>query len=97
MKNKRKKKHLPIKLAVIILAGAFICFSVYQFCNQRTILASQEQKMEEQRQQQQALQEELESINKLKEYVKSPEYAEQYLREKLGMVKEGEIIFNTKK
>lgn len=53
--------------------------------------------MEEQRQQQQALQEELESINKLKEYVKSPEYAEQYLREKLGMVKEGEIIFNTKK
>lgn len=95
MKNERKKKHMPLKIMVTAFAFAFICFAVYQFFNQRSILSDQQKRIEQLQEQQQALNEELESINRLKEYVNSPAYAEQYLREKLGMIKEGEIIFNT--
>ena len=95
MKNKGKKKHLPLKILVTAFAAAFICFSVYQYFNQRAILSNQQERLEQLQQQQQALDEELESINRLKEYVNSEAYAEQYLREKFGMIKEGEIIINT--
>ena len=85
MKNKGKKKHLPLKLLVTALAAAFICFAVYQFCNQRAILANQQENLED----------ELERINRLKLNADTLAYAEQYLREKLGMIKEGEILFTT--
>ena len=55
MKNKGKKKHLPLKLLVTALAAAFICFAVYQFCNQRAILANQQERMEQLQQQQQRI------------------------------------------
>ena len=95
MKNKGKKKHLPLKLLVTALAAAFICCAVYRFCNQRAILANQQERMEQLQQQQQNLEDELERINRLKLNADTLAYAEQYLREKLGMIKEGEILFTT--
>ena len=93
--EKREKKHTLLKLTAIIFSLAFICYAAYQYYNQQQILSRQEERLQQLTQQKQALDDQLESINKLIDNADSPAYAEQYLRDKLGMIKDGEIIFDT--
>lgn len=56
-------------------------------------LAANERRTEELQQQIQDENQRTESIEEMREYMQSDEYAEKVAREKLGLVKDGEILF----
>ena len=87
---KRKRTGiLTVSAAVILLCGALL-FNSYNLSNRLDeyddVVAGLNQQISEQQQ-------ESEELVKESDYVKTEEYMEQVAREKLGLVKENEIIF----
>ena len=72
-----------VLMAVILVQG--------QNLNRK--LAANERRTEELQQQIQDENQRTESIEEMREYMQSDEYAEKVAREKLGLVKDGEILF----
>ena len=80
---------MTVSAAVILLCGALL-FNSYNLSNRLDeyddVVAGLNQQISEQQQ-------ESEELVKESDYVKTEEYMEQVAREKLGLVKENEIIF----
>ena len=72
-----------VLMAVLLVQGSSL----------RGKLAANENREQELQQQIDAEQQRTEEIEDLQDYMKSDEYAEKTAREKLGLVKDGEILF----
>lgn len=100
-KNQKKNKKiandrmgmLGISLIVLLLIGSM----VIQSRGLKESLAGYETRAEALNQQIEEEKARTEEIQNLKEYMLTDEYAEQVAREKLGLVKENEIIFQEEK
>lgn len=84
---------LGIALIVLVLIGSM----VIQSRGLKESLAGYETRAEALNQQIEEEKARTEEIQNLKEYMLTDEYAEQVAREKLGLVKENEIIFQEEK
>ena len=84
---------LGISLIVLLLIGSM----VIQSRGLKESLAGYETRAEALNQQIEEEKARTEEIQNLKEYMLTDEYAEQVAREKLGLVKENEIIFQEEK
>ena len=100
-KSKKKNKKiandrmgmLGIALIVLVMIGSM----VIQSRGLKESLAGYETRAEALNQQNEEEKASTEEIQNLKEYMLTDEYAEQVAREKLGLVKENEIIFQEEK
>ena len=100
-KSKKKNKKiandrmgmLGIALIVLVMIGSM----VIQSRGLKESLAGYETRAEALNQQIEEEKARTEEIQNLKEYMLTDEYAEQVAREKLGLVKENEIIFQEEK
>lgn len=77
----------------------FLCFTVIfalllmQWIEQEKILRRQEARLAELEEQYLGIVSQIDDINREIELADSPSYIEHYLREKLGMIKRGEIMY----
>lgn len=83
---------LVIGFVVSLLLGTFL-FQTNSLKNQLAVYESQETALNENIEEEQ---ERTEEIDELKEYMKTDEYAEEVARERLGLVKDNEIVFQEK-
>lgn len=93
-KKPKKKKLSPYTVLGIIILCLVLCGTVTY---KRIILDRQSKKYKakiEQLQEEQEVQaERTEELEEFKKYVKTDEYVEEIARDKLGLVHEGEIVF----
>ena len=90
--QKHKRSIVAITAVIILLCGTGIHFIVHGMALKKSNDAYKVQE-EELQTQIDAEKERSEEINKLKKYVGTDEYIEEVAREKLGLVKENEILF----
>lgn len=94
MVRKRKKRLSRATVFGIILLTAVLCATLTY--KQNTLKAQGKEyssQLKELEKKQKELEQEEKDLEKLKDYVKSDEYAEEVARDKFGLVYEGEIIF----
>jgi len=94
MAQKKKKGIKIVRLLIIIVIAAFLCYSAFQLVQQQKILIRQREKIEQLLQQKDLLDEERARLQKELEDCNSNAFIERCLR-KLGMLKDGEILFET--
>ena len=87
--RQNKRTILGITAVVCVLMAVLLV----QGSSLRGKLAANENREQELQQQIDAEQQRTEEIEDLQDYMKSDEYAEKTAREKLGLVKDGEILF----
>lgn len=98
-KNKNSRKTAAARQSKRTILGitAVVCVLMavllVQGSSLRGKLAANENREQELQQQIDAEQQRTEEIEDLQDYMKSDEYAEKTAREKLGLVKDGEILF----
>ena len=95
-KNKNSRKTAAARQSKRTILGitAVVCvLMAVQGSSLRGKLAANENREQELQQQIDAEQQRTEEIEDLQDYMKSDEYAEKTAREKLGLVKDGEILF----
>ena len=96
-KNSRKTAAAQQSKRTILGITAVVCVLMavllVQGSSLRGKLAANENREQELQQQIDAEQQRTEEIEDLQDYMKSDEYAEKTAREKLGLVKDGEILF----
>ncbi|MGI6095731.1 MAG: FtsB family cell division protein [Lachnospiraceae bacterium] len=95
-RSRRKKRNLQNKIAMLcitVVVCAIFIVLMLQGASLRGKIDGYEKEKETISQQIEAENERTEDIEALKEYMESDEYAEETAREKLGLVKENEIIF----
>lgn len=95
-KRRRKKSNLQNKIAMLCITFVVCVIFVVlmmQGASLRDKINEYREKEETISTQIEAEQERTEDIEDLKEYMESDEYAEETAREKLGLVKENEIVF----
>ena len=96
-KNSRKTAAARQSKRTILRITAVVCdlmaVLLVQGSSLRGKLAANENREQELQQQIDAEQQRTEEIEDLQDYMKSDEYAEKTAREKLGLVKDGEILF----
>ncbi len=90
----KKKKLSPYTVAGIILLCLVLCgtvtYKTHLLKKQRQTYDKQIEQLKKEQAEQDERQKELEDFRK---YVKTDEYAEKIARDKLGLVHEGEIVF----
>ncbi len=96
-KNSRRKARSRQNRRTMLGITAVVCVLMavilVQGQNLNRKLAANERRTEELQQQIQDENQRTESIEEMREYMQSDEYAEKVAREKLGLVKDGEILF----
>ena len=97
IKNSRKAAAARRNKRTIVVITAVVCalMAVLMIQGQslRSRLAANESREEQLQQQIDEENQRTEDIDELKKYMESDEYAEKTAREKLGLVKDGEILF----
>ncbi len=83
---------LVIGVVVSLLLGTFL-FKTRCLKNQLAVYSAQETALNEKIEEEQKRTEE---IDELKEYMRTDDYAEEVARERLGLVKDNEIVFQEK-
>ena len=94
--EERKKRKWKISIRLLII-GAVVIYAIIVLINQQITLSEQAAQKEELQAQATELANEQESLERKLEYVDTDEYIEQTARERLGWIKEGEIIFRRTK
>ena len=92
----KSKKHNKIKLGktgAVLAFTAIIATLALQWVEQEKILNRQQERKAALEQQHQQLIKQINDINREIDLSDSPSYIEHYLREKLGMIREGEIMY----
>ena len=96
-KNRRKTSRASQNRRTMLGIMAVVCILMavvlVQGQNLRGKLAANERRTEELQQQIEAEDQRTQDIDDMKEYMQSDEYTEKAAREKLGLVKDGEILF----
>lgn len=87
-----KKGRMTRTVIVLFFTVVFALLAV-QWIEQERILARQRDRITDMTAQYEALSSEIEDINREIELASTSSYIERYLREKLGMIKKGEIIY----
>lgn len=95
-KNRKANNYLgmlAISLVVLVLLGALIVQG-YGLQNRLSVYEARAAALEESIEEEEARTEEIEN---LKKYMQTDEYAEEVARERLGLVKDNEIVFQENK
>lgn len=87
--SKNRMSMLAIGMVVLLLFGILLVRSS-TLKHQLTVYAAREEVLKEQLESEKARTDE---IDEMKEYMQTDEYAEEIAREKLGLVKDNEIVF----
>jgi len=85
-----KKKRIHFSFFIFL---AILVYSVVVILNQSQVIKEQEERQAELVREMESLQAEINSLENELEYIGSDEYIEQMARERLGWVKEDEILF----
>lgn len=86
----KTKKGMWIVVVVALVLCGFMMFSQYRLSKTSKALAVQEQELEMKIE---AANDKKEALDNQEAYMQTSEYVEQVAREKLGMVKDNEILF----
>jgi len=90
-----KKRPNLLKLFIFICIAVFLCYAAVQMIRQEQILHQQREKIAQMMEQKGELDEEYKALEKELEDCNKLNFIERYLREKLGMLKDGEILFES--
>ncbi|MBR3750337.1 MAG: septum formation initiator family protein [Clostridia bacterium] len=95
--NRSKKKRLDFKKTLSTLAVLGFVFAIailsIQWVEQERILNRQEERKQALQAQYDSIVSQIEDYNRMVQLSDSPSYIEHYLREKLGMIREDEIMY----
>lgn len=93
LRRRRKRLSRTTVLGVLVLTITICGVLGYQQNALRAQGKEYSSQLKELRQQKKALSQDQEDLEDFKEYVKTDEYAEEYAREKFGLVYKDEIVF----
>lgn len=92
-KSKKRDRATLGKTAAVLFFTAVIALLAVQWVEQERILGRQQERIAQMQQQYDQIAVQIEDYNRMLQLSDSPSYIEHYLREKLGMIKQNEVMY----